>query len=234
MYVSFSLTIIYVIFIMVFQCEGCNAPFGREGDLIQHLQKSQGLLCIAARHTIEAKMRPPVKGNQPQAKDVSDEEIGPVLIGYFFHMCDDYTDADFPFPDQSELSGSSVDPPSNINEPEMEVDEPETDTISTTAPGGLTIEDHNSLRSPPSHVTYFGGKAGMPIANSNPQMGYHGYNATLGASQNKWAPFESRIDWEIAQWAKLRGPGSTAFSELLSIEGVRHHEVPHFYLQFKY
>ncbi|KAG2050313.1 hypothetical protein BDR06DRAFT_1065146 [Suillus hirtellus] len=28
------------------------------------------------------------------------------------------------------------------------------------------------------------------------------------------------MDWEIAQWAKLRGPSSTAFSDLLSIRGV--------------
>ncbi|KAI0348983.1 hypothetical protein OH77DRAFT_1415714, partial [Trametes cingulata] len=35
-----------------------------------------------------------------------------------------------------------------------------------------------------------------------------------------YAPFTSRIDWEIARWAKMRGPGSTAVSELLQIEGL--------------
>lgn len=35
-----------------------------------------------------------------------------------------------------------------------------------------------------------------------------------------WAPFTSEVDWRIAKWAKLRGPGSTAFSELLGIDGV--------------
>lgn len=39
-------------------------------------------------------------------------------------------------------------------------------------------------------------------------------------SVNEWAPFESRVDWEIARWAKLRGPGSSALDELLAIEGV--------------
>ena len=29
------------------------------------------------------------------------------------------------------------------------------------------------------------------------------------------------VDWKVAKWAKLRGPGSTAFSELLGIQGVR-------------
>ncbi|KAF9474258.1 hypothetical protein BDN70DRAFT_815973 [Pholiota conissans] len=28
------------------------------------------------------------------------------------------------------------------------------------------------------------------------------------------------MEWEVARWAKLRGPGSTAFSELLEIDGV--------------
>ena len=31
----------------------------------------------------------------------------------------------------------------------------------------------------------------------------------------------SAMNWEITRCAKLRGPGSTAFSELLSIDGVR-------------
>jgi len=37
---------------------------------------------------------------------------------------------------------------------------------------------------------------------------------------NVWAPFRSKMDWSVAKWAKLRGPSSTAVTELLSIEGV--------------
>jgi|SRR6267154_849213 len=37
---------------------------------------------------------------------------------------------------------------------------------------------------------------------------------------NPYAPFASQLDWDIAKWAKLRGPGSTAFGELMSIPGV--------------
>jgi len=37
---------------------------------------------------------------------------------------------------------------------------------------------------------------------------------------NVWAPFQSKMDWSVAKWAKLRGPSSTAVTELLSIEGV--------------
>jgi len=38
---------------------------------------------------------------------------------------------------------------------------------------------------------------------------------------NAWAPFQSRIDWEVARWAKLRGCGSTAVTDLLKIPGVK-------------
>jgi len=37
---------------------------------------------------------------------------------------------------------------------------------------------------------------------------------------NPYAPFASELDWNLARWAKLRGPGSTAFGELMAIPGV--------------
>lgn len=46
------------------------------------------------------------------------------------------------------------------------------------------------------------------------------YVQAVDGSSNVWAPFNSKVDWEIAQWAKLRSLGSTAFSDLLAIEGV--------------
>ncbi|PPQ63295.1 hypothetical protein CVT24_006740 [Panaeolus cyanescens] len=48
------------------------------------------------------------------------------------------------------------------------------------------------------------------------------YAETVGANNsNPWAPFSSRLDWEIASWAKKRGASSTAFNELLSIDGIK-------------
>ncbi|KAG2124273.1 hypothetical protein BD769DRAFT_1628794 [Suillus cothurnatus] len=44
---------------------------------------------------------------------------------------------------------------------------------------------------------------------------------------NIYAPFASKLDWDIACWAKLRGSSSTAFTELVSIEGKHlDHERP--------
>ncbi|KAI0337593.1 hypothetical protein BDW22DRAFT_1314079, partial [Trametopsis cervina] len=38
---------------------------------------------------------------------------------------------------------------------------------------------------------------------------------------NPYSPFASKLEWELARWAKLRGVGQTAFSELLGIDGIR-------------
>ena len=63
--------------------------------------------------------------------------------------------------------------------------------------------------------------AGAPVAgNANPHS-YNMYGAAIqDAESNPYAPFASRLDWQIALWVKKRGPGSTAASELLSIPGV--------------
>ena len=37
---------------------------------------------------------------------------------------------------------------------------------------------------------------------------------------NVYSPFKLELDWKVAQWVKMRGPGSMAISELLSIPGV--------------
>ena len=35
-----------------------------------------------------------------------------------------------------------------------------------------------------------------------------------------WAPFTCQRDWDIAYWAKTRGPSSSALAEFLAIPGV--------------
>lgn len=77
-----------------------------------------------------------------------------------------------------------------------------------------------------THVVHFpGGLAGSPITSDSTRAasGYHEYQTQLDSGgTNPYTPFTSRIDWEVAQWAKLRGPGSTALTDLLKIEDVSH------------
>ncbi len=59
--------------------------------------------------------------------------------------------------------------------------------------------------------------AGAPI----PKAGSEGVDVPHGLYQsNPYCPFVSEIDWKVAKWAKLRGQGSTAVSDLLGIPGV--------------
>ncbi|KAJ7078689.1 hypothetical protein B0H15DRAFT_924756 [Mycena belliarum] len=65
--------------------------------------------------------------------------------------------------------------------------------------------------------------AGKPISITRAQTSEQAYQASLqdNPATNPYAPFTSKMDWDVARWAKLRGAGSTAFRDLLNIEGVR-------------
>ncbi|KAG1747497.1 hypothetical protein EDD22DRAFT_851095 [Suillus occidentalis] len=49
---------------------------------------------------------------------------------------------------------------------------------------------------------------------------YEDYSEKIAGSENIYAPFESKLDFDIALWAKMRGLGSTAFTDLLAIDNV--------------
>ena len=73
-------------------------------------------------------------------------------------------------------------------------------------------------------VKCFSGEvAGAPVPQS--ELADLGYDMFSGLDSdpenpNPYAPFKSAMDWRVARWAKTRGPGSNAVSELFSIPGV--------------
>ena len=69
-------------------------------------------------------------------------------------------------------------------------------------------------------------RAGKPIGSASPS--HNAYATSLGnpSPANPYSPFASKIDWEVAQWFKLRGPSSTSIADLLKIDGVRLSETP--------
>ncbi|KAJ3007471.1 hypothetical protein NUW54_g3539 [Trametes sanguinea] len=72
-------------------------------------------------------------------------------------------------------------------------------------------------------VPYPDPRAGAPIAIcSSPALsGYRFYEHSMGATDSSlYWPFASKMEWCIAHWAKTRGPGSTAFTDLLKIEDL--------------
>lgn len=81
---------------------------------------------------------------------------------------------------------------------------------------------HEHLRRRTHIVRYPRASAGAPVSQDKARTDYEAFKSSLGASSpNPYAPFTSKVDWEFARWAKMRGPGSTAVTELLSITEVR-------------
>ncbi|THH16593.1 hypothetical protein EUX98_g9279 [Antrodiella citrinella] len=58
--------------------------------------------------------------------------------------------------------------------------------------------------------------AGKPLRQTATSFSSYG----AAEANNPYAPFPTRMDWEIARWGKIFGPGSNAMDRLLAIEGV--------------
>ncbi|KAF8816261.1 hypothetical protein BYT27DRAFT_7221500 [Phlegmacium glaucopus] len=83
------------------------------------------------------------------------------------------------------------------------------------APHGYGVKPAVRIRYNDKHPSAW---AGQPLTHEESRD--LGYGAALGGGDNPCAPFNSKKDWEIARWAKLRGVGTTAFSDLLAIDGA--------------
>lgn len=108
------------------------------------------------------------------------------------------------------LSSSDIDSESDPQS-DMEPDQP---------PPPLPEDVHHRTWVTPKIVKFPNPRVGQPIGQTS--SSYSTYAATLGnnSSSSPYYLFASKIDWEVAQWAKLRGPSSTSFADLLKIDGV--------------
>lgn len=206
----------------MYSCEGCLANFNRQGNLIQHLEKSTNLLCIDARQALRDKMRP-VQGRRQELSDVDvkdpeDSEISDADSD-MVNLDGGFVDLDM-MPVEIDVEGYTVEAEANDLQDE-DHDGEDNPNRTFTAPGGISIESHNRLEVPPVFIKKFGGQAGKPI-RTNINGGYSNYvgQRETDGQENIWAPFSSKMEWEIVQWVKLHGPGSTSFTEFLEIKGV--------------
>lgn len=79
--------------------------------------------------------------------------------------------------------------------------------------------EEEPLKNQPFIVQFPGNSAGAVHSQHGVDQNTQ-YSAAVGGEDRHFAPFSSQMEWEIARWAKLRGPSSTAFNELMAIEGV--------------
>lgn len=49
---------------------------------------------------------------------------------------------------------------------------------------------------------------------------YERWSQKHGHATNPYHPFKTELEWEIARWAKLEGPGATSFDSLLKFKSV--------------
>lgn len=129
---------------------------------------------------------------------------------------DDDEDAD----NLEEAQGWEPPPPNPLNvgvDPDPDADPGDDDERPSTS---AQRRAHEHLWTRTFVVRFPGPHAGSPTTQQQESTFYEQYDAVNDSDDNDYYPFKSCLDWKIAKWAKMRGPGSTAVSELLDIDGI--------------
>lgn len=230
---------------MAITCPGCHKSFNF-GSLGLHLSRTTKPECRAV-YKNQRSYLPGAEledyGSDRSIYDddnASESDPGPpppqLFAGDYFG--DEYSEDDLPgwgnndINNHTPLSLASSESSSSDSESELELEPPATDLPPTT-PDPMDDEHGRPLTATERRqaeqdiwvepiVYQYPGHAGEMIEEKN-KSGYTGYKRAVGAESenNPYAPFKSKIDWDMARWAKLRGPSSTAVTELMGIEDVR-------------
>jgi len=107
--------------------------------------------------------------------------------------------------------------PKSSDQPNDEI--PVRDNITQDTAARLRGGYEEKLKNRPFIVKFTRGNPGAVVSHSGRDENTR-YSSAMGNSDNPYAPFASKMEWEIARWAKLRGPSSMAFTELMGIKGV--------------
>ncbi|KAH8979026.1 hypothetical protein EDB83DRAFT_2537413 [Lactarius deliciosus] len=122
-----------------------------------------------------------------------------------------------PSPEAATSSGANRTTPEMAAGSPSEHERPQDDnTLQSRGEVGPVLERR------PKVTRYPGGNAGVTHSKANMTKNQKHETKIGDASQsNPYAPFASSLDWQIAKWVKLHGPSSTAFTEMMAIEGVQ-------------
>lgn len=226
-------------------CEGCGTEFKGRGYTL-HLKLTANPPCVAIAQREEARGMP---GQPPKERPEDHGLPTGQFEGDFFgnYGLDDfgYIESD----EEEGTPGGVSDEEDAENDEQDDLDAEERADLAATyeAPRPAAREDVSMPDSSPANdspiftaparetrmaaedrfhhkpiIVKYPGPAGKPISATRNQTSEKAYESVLKEStaSNPYAPFTSKMDWELAKWAKLRGAGSTAFSDLLNIDGV--------------
>ncbi|KAG1786942.1 uncharacterized protein HD556DRAFT_1313146 [Suillus plorans] len=205
------------------QCSGCIHDFSVTG-LSLHLAKTQDSRCkavLASSHHHVYTPSPPAH-NDAEMQDLEDRFLDPFDEDQTWH-CDEHAESSSDEEDDREEH--EWEPPVQEDEG-VPGEEPQADDSMDNDNGSADHQTRHQIerriidQDRVHVVSYPDHRAGQPISQAEIQNANAMYASSIDGAENPYAPFHSQMDWEIARWAKLRGLSSTAFSDLLSIDGV--------------
>ncbi|KAG2053928.1 hypothetical protein BDR06DRAFT_982598 [Suillus hirtellus] len=197
-------------------CSGCQESFSVTG-YSQHLAKTRQGSCmavLAASHTANTQPRSP----QSPSLAPTEDQLEPIFENNFFKE-GLYDSGKWKPPTQDE----------NEQEPPVDQDDQGAEEVysgSKKCPNVCSFSSQSY-----SHILTHGqdniivipypdAHTGKPITGQPTHCANTTYGLDAGSTVNIYAPFSSQMDWDIAKWAKLCGSSSTAFTDLLEIDGV--------------
>ena len=228
-------------------CTGCNRDFTHPGYRRSHLSQTTNPACIAVREALLTPVSgasPSISIPQPTPSTPSDShqqtlttpsptDCGPAAPYNQVNFLDEVTSHegnalyDDEYVDHSVASDTGdEDDGSDTNDDVDNGTNCEDHTETHRNNGGHDL-DHldefegteESLLVEPTIAHFPGRRVGEVCSQGIATMQEYD-DAFGGPPEEKYFPFTSKTNWELAKWAKLRGPSATSFTELLNISGV--------------
>ena len=199
-------------------CAGCSKIFSAPKYRRSHLSQTTNPLCEPERRAFLARnlpgYTPPTSPQQPASPAPSPIQSSPdPQPNPLDPEPSDLEDGDYDIEEVLDFDSDSDSDPDLDDSNDEHGRFLSTDEV-TDLQGETWGEIHTKV--------YSGGNAGAIHSYGIPTM--KELDNTLGGPpSNPYSPFSSRTDWELAKWAKLRGPSATAFTELMGVTGVCSH-----------
>ncbi|KAH9015641.1 hypothetical protein EDB84DRAFT_1590195 [Lactarius hengduanensis] len=195
---------------IIVRCRGCDRAFTPTG-LSKHINRTRGADCRSQGRFPHASV--PARSQSQPTLNTAPSSSTPLN-----QNAESWDTTDIPA-SRDEHYSRSTDGPFQVvvDQPVYESSPPTGSHASDDAP--LVIQTDSEISSNVVVERFPHGHPGAPVT-STPEGAsiYESTQQVLGESL--WAPFQSQCDWEIARWAKMHGPTSSAVTGLLAIPGL--------------